>query len=93
MALCESSNYGIREQNALSKIVVFISANTSGAGGKTAKHYNKAILNHNKDSEGPANHFELLMLKHDRAYFVCVKLEDSMFVIMKCNTVLPGKAY
>ena len=71
MALCESSNRRISTQNALSKIVVFISPSTSGAGGKTAKHYNKAIQSHNKESSVRTNHFELLMLKHDRAYSVC----------------------
>ena len=45
MTLCESSNRRISTQNALSKIVVFISANTSGAGGKTAMHYNFYPLN------------------------------------------------
>ena len=71
MALCESSNRRIRRQNALSKIVVFISANTSGAGCKTAKHYSKAIQSHSKESEGPDKPFELLMLKHDEAFSVC----------------------
>ena len=51
MALCESSNRRISTQNALPKIVVFISANTSGAGGKTAKHDNKAIQSHYKESK------------------------------------------
>ena len=51
MTLCESSTRGISTRNALSKIVVFISANTSGAGGKTAKHFNKAIQSHNKESK------------------------------------------
>ena len=51
MAVCESSNRRISTQNALSKIVVFISANTSGAGGKIAKHYNKAIHSYNKESK------------------------------------------
>ena len=50
------------------KIVVFISANTSDADGKTAKHYCKATQTHNKESEGPDNHYELLILNHDRAY-------------------------
>ena len=53
MALYESSNRRMRRQNALLKIVVFVSANTSGAGGKTAQHYSKAILSHDKESEGP----------------------------------------
>ena len=51
MALCESYNRRISTQNPLPKIVVFISANTSGAGDKTAKHYNKAIQSHYKESK------------------------------------------
>ena len=33
------------------------------------------------------------MLKHDHAYFLRVNLEESICVVMKCNTVLPGMAY
>ena len=42
MALRESSNRRKSTLNVLPKIVDFI-ANTFGAGGKTAKHYSKAI--------------------------------------------------
>ena len=52
MALWESSNWRSRRQNVLSKIVAFISANTSGADGKTGKRYSKAIQRHNKESGG-----------------------------------------
>ena len=57
MALCESSNRRMVRLNALQKIVVFIPANTSGAGGKTAKHCSKTIQSHNKESEGPDKPF------------------------------------
>ena len=71
MALCESSNRRLRKQNALSKIVVFVPANTSDAGGKTAKHYTvKLSIAIIRNLGVRTNHFELLMLKHDRTYSV-----------------------
>ena len=57
MALCESSNWRSRRQNAMSKIVVFISANTFGAGGKTVKNYSKAIQSHSKEFGSPDKPF------------------------------------
>ena len=47
---------------------LLISANTSSAGAKTAKHYSKDIQSHNKESGLRTNHFVLLMLKRDWAY-------------------------
>ena len=93
MALSESSNRRLKRQNALSTIVVFISANTYVAGGKTAKHHSnkeRAII---RKPRGWANHFELLMLKYDQAYILRGNLEESMCVIMQCNSVSPLKAY
>ena len=80
-------------QNALSKIVVFISANTLGAGDKNCKSTtvkpSRAIT---RNLVVWTNHFELLMLKHDLAYFVYEFTKKyGMCVIMKCNAVLPGK--
>ena len=70
----------MRRQNA-EQIVLFISATTSRVGGtnsKTLKPFRAS-----KGSEGPdANTFELLLLKHDRAY-VNVELEKSMSMIWK----------
>ena len=56
MALFESFYRKIGRQNALGKIV-FISANTSCAGGKAAKHYSKASKSHNMESWGPDKSF------------------------------------
>ena len=50
--MCESSNRRVRKQNALSKIVVFISAYASGLAVQTTKHYSKAIPGHSKESGG-----------------------------------------
>ena len=50
------------------KATLLISANTSGAGAKTAKHYSKDTQSHKKESGLRTNHFVLLMLKRDRAY-------------------------
>ena len=67
-------------------MIVFISANTSGAGW-CIQQSSKVIQGHKKGSEGPETHIlELLMLKHDRAY-LSVDSEESMCVIMKRNTV------
>ena len=46
MALCESSNWKMRGQKALLKVVVFISANIFGAVGTNC---NVAIQSHNEN--------------------------------------------
>ena len=47
----------------------------------------KTIQGHNKRSEGPdTNISKLIKLKHGRAY-LSADSEESMCVIMKCNTV------
>ena len=52
------------------------------------KQQNTKTIQASKGSEGPdANTFELLIPKHDRAY-MNVESEESIYVIMKYNTVI-----
>ena len=44
-----------------------------------------------KNLEIRTNNYELLMLKHDRAYSACES--RSMCMLIKRNTILPGMAY
>ena len=72
------------------KTVHFISDNTFGAGGTNRKQQNtKTIQDRSKGSKcSDTNIFELLVIKHDRAY-VNVESDESMGVmIMKCNTAV-----
>ena len=71
MALCESSCRRMRRQKALQKTVVFISANTTGAGQGYKQQSTKAIHSHNKDYGGPDKNLELLILRDEQAYSAC----------------------
>ena len=67
MAVCESSDRRIRGQKAMQKTVVFISANTFGAGGANCQALkpSRAIT---RNLGVRTNNFELLMQKHEQAY-------------------------
>ena len=73
----------------MQNIVIFISANTSGAGGEAAKH--KTIQNHNKESEVQPQTFLSCHYKNMAESVLRVNLEETMRVLMKCtgNTMLP----
>ena len=55
----------------------------------------KATQIHNKESVGPAKTNLICSCKNMTMPILCVNLDESMRVIMKCNTVpvLPGMAY
>ena len=72
MALFESSNRRIRRQNALSKKLLFLfllilMVQAVKLQSATVKPFRAIIRN----PRVRTNHFELLMLEHDRAYSVC----------------------
>ena len=79
MTLCESSNRKMSWQKACSvKSNLFISANASNAGGTNSKAL-KPSWAITSDPDPDTTIFELLMLKHDRAY-LSVKSKKSMCV-------------
>ena len=69
MALRKSSNRRMRRQKA-SQQIVFFSANICGAGGTNCKELHPSRAT-SRNPEIRTNNFELLMLKHDRAYSAC----------------------
>ena len=93
MALCESSNRRMRWQKQCRIVFFLFFLFLQCAVGRTNSKALKPSRVITKRSGGPdTSILELLKQKHDRAY-LSADSEESMYLIIKCNTVTSYAKY